>query len=127
MKWYIKLISVILSFIFCGTSVLIQIHVFGGKVLLEGLYWTPVYVVFLVTSVILRSGYLINLTTSKCYSKVLVSLCLVLFFTSLGMIIAGVAGFTDILGFRHKNPAIPVFGAWGASLGSVISIKRFFK
>ena len=112
MKWYTKLILVILSLIFCGTSVLIQIHVFGGNDVV-GVYWNPVYLIFLVTSVILLSGYLINFTTSKCYSKVLVSLCLVLFFTSLGIIIAGVAGFTYILA---PNPAILVFGAWGASL-----------
>ena len=76
---------------FCCTSVLIQNHEFGSG--LTGVYWTPVYVVFLVTSVILLSGYLINFTTSKCYSKVLVSICLVLFFTSLGILIAGAVGF----------------------------------
>ena len=123
MKWYIKLICLILSLIFCGTSVLIQLHRFGGNDL-RGVYWVPVYVVFLFTSVILLSGYLTNFTTSKCYSKVLASLCLVLFFTSLGIILAGVAGFTNI---PAPHPAILVFGAWGASLGAIISIKRFFK
>ena len=87
------------------------------------MYWTPVYVVFLFTSVILLSGYLINFTTSKCYSKVLVSICLVLFFTSLGILIAGAVGFDKFHNFRDLNPGIPIFGIWGASLGAIISIK----
>ena len=125
MKWYTKLILVILSVMFCCTSVLIQNHEFGSG--LTGVYWTPVYVVFLVTSVILLSGYLINFTTSKCYSKVLVSICLVLFFTSLGILIAGAVGFDKFHNFRDLNPGIPIFGIWGASVGTIISIKRFFK
>ena len=122
MKWYIKLIFVILSLIFCGTSVLIQLHRFGGNDL-RGVYWVPVYVVFLVTSVILLSGYLINFTTSKCYSKVLVSICLVLFFTSLGILIAGAVGFDKFHSFSNMDGGVPIFGIWGASLGAIISIK----
>ena len=125
-KLYIKLILVILSVIFCCTSILIQIHEFDGDDLI-GVYWIPAYVIFIVTSVILLSGYLINFTASKCYSKALVSLCLVLFFTTLGIIIAGAVGFRKFHSFSNMDGGIPIFCIWGASLGAIISIKRFFK
>ena len=107
-------------------------HKITGGIEGKGPYWPEVYIISIIKSVILLSGYLINFVASKWYSKALVSLCLVLFLTSVGIIIAGAIG-ADRISDNHDFPPnntdedIVIFAIWGASLGVIISIKRFFK